>query len=76
MPTGKHPLDWIDNELSSLDAQGLLRRPIMHRGPQGAHVEIAGRRCINFGANDYLGLAGDVRVAAAACAAIQPRRLG
>ena len=25
MRPGEHPLDWIDDELASLDAQGLLR---------------------------------------------------
>jgi 8-amino-7-oxononanoate synthase len=35
----------------------------MRSGPQGARVIINGRQLVNFGANDYLGLAGDPRLA-------------
>lgn len=56
---GGHALDWIDDELSMLDEQGLLRRQVAHVGPQGATIAIGSRQCINFGSNDYLGLAGD-----------------
>ncbi len=48
-----------------------LRRDHLHRsrkvveGPAGAHVEIDGRRLVNFCSNDYLGLANDPRVAEA-----------
>ena len=37
----------------------------------GTQVTIAGRELINFGSNDYLGLAGDERVIQAAIAAVQ-----
>ena len=59
------PLAWIDDELATLDAVGLLRR-LRHRvGDQGAEVEIDGRRVLNFGSNDYLNLASDPRLAEA-----------
>ncbi|HEY2837781.1 MAG TPA: aminotransferase class I/II-fold pyridoxal phosphate-dependent enzyme, partial [Pirellulales bacterium] len=66
-----HPLDWIDDELAALDAAVLRRRLTAHAGPQGPLTTIGGRACVNFGSNDYLGLAADPRVLAAACAAIE-----
>jgi 8-amino-7-oxononanoate synthase len=66
MPASEHPLDWIDDELAALESQDLLRRQFTHVGPAGATVKINGRPCINFGSNDYLGLAADPRVTAAA----------
>ena len=75
MPDSEHPLDWIDDELATLDAHSLRRYPAAHCGRQGAEIEIRGRRYLNFGSNDYLGLAADPRLAAAACASLA-RRLG
>ena len=65
MPYSEHPLAWIDDELAALDAHSLRRYPAAHCGPQGAEIEIRGRRYLNFGSNDYLGLAADPRLAAA-----------
>lgn len=50
-------LDWIDEELATLEALGLRRSLTERAGPQGAVVEFDGQRLINFGSNDYLGLA-------------------
>lgn len=60
------PLAWIDSELAGLAERDLLRRLRTHEGPQGAVIELNERELINFGSNDYLGLAGDTRLAAAA----------
>lgn len=60
------PLAWIDSELASLAERDLRRQVRTHEGPQGAVIELIGRELINFGSNDYLGLAGDARLAAAA----------
>jgi 8-amino-7-oxononanoate synthase len=59
-------LAWIDEELAALDRQSLRRRRVVHAGPQGATIEIAGQTLANFGSNDYLALTGDARVVAAA----------
>ena len=63
---------WIGSTRNSRPStrRDCCRAPLAHQGPQGPHVEIAGRECVNFGANDYLGLAADPRVAAAAAQAI------
>ena len=51
------PLDWIDDELDALEALGLRRRLQVRGGAQAAEVEWGGRTVVNFGSNDYLGLA-------------------
>ena len=67
--TGHDPLAWIDEELAGLAAGDLLRDVVTQRGPQQAVVNVAGRELINFGSNDYLGLAADPRTIAAAAEA-------
>lgn len=58
--------DIAREELLSLRARGLLRALEPLRSPPGAAIELRpGERLINFSSNDYLGLAGDVRVAEA-----------
>jgi len=64
-----HSPNWIEAELRQLDAAGLRRTLKTQAGPQGAIIEVAGRGLINFGSNDYLGLAGDSRLADAAVVA-------
>ncbi len=46
-------------------ARQLYRRRLTLETAQGAEVRIAGRRCVNFASNDYLGLAADPAVTAA-----------
>lgn len=71
-----NPLDWLNNELSALAAGDLLRRLVTHDGPQAAAISIAGRKYINFGSNDYLGLAADPRLATAARQALEEEGCG
>jgi 8-amino-7-oxononanoate synthase len=60
------PLDWLDDALADLDRRGLRRTLLARESPQrGDRIEIAGRTLVNFGSNDYLGLAADPRIAAA-----------
>lgn len=63
MPT---PLPWISEELAVLESAGLRRARRVVRPLPGGACEIDGRRLWNFASNDYLGLAGDPRVVAAA----------
>lgn len=65
--TRRHnPLSWIDDELTRLERDTLLRRLETRTGAQGATIRLDGRELVNFGSNDYLGLAGDPRLAEAA----------
>lgn len=70
MASPHDPLRWIDDELRRLDALDLRRTLVDRDGPQGAILRVSGREYVNFAANDYLGLAGDSRLADAARQAI------
>jgi 8-amino-7-oxononanoate synthase len=60
------PLAWIADDLEALRAAGLERPMRVRDGRQAAEVSLDGRRLLNFGSNDYLGYAGDVRLTKAA----------
>ena len=63
---------WANEELSALAARGLSRHLEPLSTPQGPLVEINGEeRLINFSSNDYLGLANDPQLKAAAIGALQ-----
>ena len=49
--------DLLSNDLEALKARSLYRLRRLVDGPQGAEIDIAGRRYLNFSSNDYLGLA-------------------
>jgi 8-amino-7-oxononanoate synthase len=71
------PLSWIDDALADLDRRDLRRRLVTRESPQrGDRLEIAGKTLVNFGSNDYLGLAEDERLAQAAAAAASSRGWG
>ena len=58
-------------KLADLDAKSLRRKLQPTIRTQGAHVQRGGRTLVSFSCNDYLGLATDPRVKAAAIQAIQ-----
>ncbi|MDQ1848503.1 glycine C-acetyltransferase [Gemmobacter fulvus] len=62
--------------LAGIDAEGLMKRERLIHGPQGAHVEVAGLKLLNLCANNYLGLADDPRLVAAAQAAMAEQGYG
>jgi len=61
------PFSALAAQLAALDAQGLIRQRRVLESPQSAHVVVNGRDVVAFCSNDYLGIAGDPRLTAAAC---------
>ena len=59
-------LTWVDEDLALLRQSGLERPHRVRQGKQAAEVCLNGKSLINFGANDYLGYAGDIRLTKAA----------
>jgi 8-amino-7-oxononanoate synthase len=71
------PLDWLDDALADLDRRGLRRElRVRTTSQRGDRIEIDAQSLVNFGSNDYLGLAGDPRIAAAARSAIESQGWG
>ena len=60
------PLAWMDDEAADRAARGLARRLFAHGSTATGRFVRDGRPIVNFGSNDYLGLATDPRVIAAA----------
>ncbi len=71
-----YPLEWIDDELAELAERGLRRAAAAHAGPQQVQLHVAGRDLLNFGSNDYLGLAADSRLCEAAARAAKAEGWG
>jgi glycine C-acetyltransferase len=69
-------LSHLKQTLAGIEAEGLMKRERLIEGPQGAHVTIGGRRMLNLCANNYLGLADDPRLIAAAKAAMDSHGYG
>ncbi len=72
--------DRLADELAAIDAAGLTKHERALASPQSAHILVGagldeGRR-MNFCANNYLGLADDARIEAAAVDAIRERGFG
>ena len=64
------------DELDQLRARSLLRRLREIGSAQGPKVELVGQPLVNFSSNDYLGLAADERLRAAAIHAIEQFGVG
>ena len=71
-----NPLDWIEEELATLQRQGLRRQRRVRASPQAPKITVAAEELTNFGSNDYLALAADPRVAAAAAEAAREHGWG
>ena len=69
-------LTHMKETLAGIEAEGLMKRERLIEGAQGAHVTIGGRQMLNLCANNYLGLAGDPRLTAAAKAAMDSHGYG
>ncbi|MFC3085430.1 glycine C-acetyltransferase [Tabrizicola soli] len=76
-PTDKAAfLEHIAATLAGIEAEGLMKRERLITGAQGAHVRMAGREMLNLCANNYLGLASDPRLIAAAKSAMDDHGFG
>jgi glycine C-acetyltransferase len=69
-------LTHVTQTLNGIEADGLLKRERLITSAQGAHVAVAGRDLLNLCANNYLGLADDSRLVAAAKAAMDGHGYG
>ncbi|MBI5877711.1 MAG: glycine C-acetyltransferase [Chloroflexi bacterium] len=69
-------LAWVREEIAALKAQGLYSNVRTISSPQGATIIVEGRPVLNFCSNNYLGLANDDRLKAAATAAVQAWGVG
>lgn len=69
-------LDWIKDELKNLQDAGLYMRIRTLGSPQGAWLEVDGRRVLNFCSNNYLGLANHPQLVAAARQALERYGVG
>jgi glycine C-acetyltransferase len=56
----------LETEIEAIHAAGLWKEERVLESPQGAEITVGGRRVLNFCANNYLGLADDPRLVAAA----------
>jgi glycine C-acetyltransferase len=67
---------WIERELAALREQGLFNTIRTIESAQGAWITVDGRRVLNFCTNNYLGLASDPRLIAAAERAMRTQGVG
>lgn len=66
-----NPYAWLESALTTIHRADWYRSVQAIEGLAGAVVQMGGQAVINFGSNDYLGLAGDDRLIQAAIAATQ-----
>jgi 8-amino-7-oxononanoate synthase len=66
----------LQQGLARLEADDLLRSRLLLDSPQGVQVRIDGRELVSFCSNDYLGLANDPAVIAAAGRSLQQCGVG
>lgn len=69
-------LSRLQQGLTALKSDHLERRRLLLEGAQGAHITINGQRVVSFCSNDYLGLAADPALVAAAHAALDQCGVG
>ncbi len=69
-------LEWINEELNNLHEAGLYNNIRTLSSPQGAWLEVDGKKALNFCSNNYLGLANHPRIVQAAIDAMGKYGLG
>jgi glycine C-acetyltransferase len=69
-------LAWIDEELQALHDAGLYNHIRTLGSPQGAWLDVDGKRVLNFCSNNYLGLANHPKIVQAAKDAVDKMGVG
>ena len=68
--------EYLQHELAEIEAAGLYKHERIICSPQRAEIEVAGRKVLNFCANNYLGLSDNPRLIEAAKRAMDARGYG
>lgn len=68
--------DYLSEELKKLEDQKLFKHERIIESPQGAEIVVKGKKCLNFCANNYLGLSSHPELIKAAHAGIDHRGYG
>ena len=68
--------EYLQHELAEIEAAGLYKHERVICSPQRAEIEVAGRKVLNFCANNYLGLSDNPRLIEAAKRAMDARGYG
>ena len=71
-----HRLDWVQQELEALRSGGLYNNIRTLSSPQGAWLEVDGKKVLNFCSNNYLGLANHPKLVEAATNALKKYGVG
>ena len=66
----------VKARLAGIEADGLYKRERLIEGPQGGRIRVGGREMVNLCANNYLGLADNAEVIAAAREALETYGFG
>lgn len=66
----------LQKELADIEAAGLYKHERIIESAQGAEIMVGGKKCLNFCANNYLGLADNPRLIDAAAKAMKERGYG
>ena len=68
--------EYLQKELAQIEADGLYKNERIIESPQGAEIIVKGKRCLNFCANNYLGLANNPQLIEAAKKGMDARGFG
>ena len=68
--------EYLQKELAQIEADGLYKNERVIESPQGAEIIVKGKKCLNFCANNYLGLADNPELIEAAKKGLDARGFG
>ena len=68
--------EYLKKELAQIEADGLYKNERIIESPQGAEILVKGKKCLNFCANNYLGLGNNPELIAVAKKGMDERGFG